>query len=36
MIWEKWLDDERSFENIVIRIIVISYLIEKGFTSGLI
>jgi hypothetical protein len=31
-----WLDDERSFENIVIRIIVISYLIEKGFTSGII
>ena len=33
--WENWLDNERSFENIVIRLIVISYLIEKGFTSGL-
>ena len=36
MIWEKWLDDERSFENIVIRLIVISYLIEKGLTAGVI
>jgi hypothetical protein len=34
--WEKWLDDERSFENIVIRLIVISYLIEKGLTAGVI
>ena len=36
MIWEKWLDDERSFENIVIRIIDISYIIEKGLTAGVI
>jgi len=34
--WENWLDDERSFENIVIRLIVISYLIEKGLTAGVI
>ena len=34
--WENWLDDERSFENIVIRLIVISYLVEKGLTAGVI
>jgi hypothetical protein len=36
MIWEKWIDDERSFENIVIRLIVISYLIEKGIAAGVV
>jgi len=34
--WDKFLDDERSFEQIIIRIIVISYIIEKGIGSGLI
>jgi hypothetical protein len=33
--WSKWIDEDKSFEQIIIRIIVISYLIEKGFTSGL-
>ncbi len=36
MMWEKWLDSDRSFESIVIRIIVISFLIEKGIGQGLI
>jgi len=36
MIWDKFLDDDRSFEQIIIRIIVISYIIEKGIGSGLI
>ena len=35
MIWDKYLDDDRSFEQIIIRIIVISYIIEKGIGSGL-
>jgi len=33
--WDKFLDDDRSFEQIIIRIIVISYIIEKGIGSGL-
>jgi hypothetical protein len=33
--WDRYLDSERSFEQLVIRLIVISYLIEKGLTSGL-
>ena len=33
--WSKWIDEDKSFEQIVIRLIVISYLIEKGLTSGL-
>jgi hypothetical protein len=32
--WDRYLDSERSFEQLVIRIIVISYIIEKGFASG--
>jgi len=35
MMWDKYLDDERSFEQIIIRVIVISYIIEKGLASGL-
>jgi hypothetical protein len=34
--WSKWIDEDKSFEQIVIRLIVISYLIEKGLTSGLV
>ena len=34
--WDKWIDGDRSFEQLVIRLIVISYLIEKGITSGLV
>ena len=34
--WSKWIDEDKSFEQIIIRIIVISYLIEKGFTSGIV
>ena len=34
--WSKWIDEDKSFEQIVIRLIVISYLIEKGFASGLV
>ena len=33
--WSKWIDEDKSFEQIVIRLIVISYLIEKGLASGL-
>jgi len=32
--WDRYLDSERSFEQLVIRIIVISYIIEKGLASG--
>ncbi len=34
--WSRWIDEDKSFEQLVIRIIVISYLVEKGFASGLI
>lgn len=33
--WSKWIDEEKSFEQLVVRLIVISYLIEKGLASGL-
>jgi hypothetical protein len=33
--WSRWIDEDKSFEQLIIRIIVISYLIEKGFTSGI-
>lgn len=33
--WSRWIDEDKSFEQLVIRLIVISYLIEKGLTSGL-
>ena len=33
--WDRYLDSERSFEQLVIRIIVISYIVEKGLASGL-
>ena len=33
--WDRYLDSERSFEQLVIRLIVISYLIEKGLASGI-
>jgi hypothetical protein len=33
--WDRYLDSERSFEQLVIRIIVISYIIEKGLTAGI-
>jgi hypothetical protein len=33
--WSRWIDEDKSFEQLVIRLIVISYLIEKGITSGL-
>jgi len=32
--WDRYLDSQRSFEQLVIRIIVISYIIEKGLASG--
>ena len=32
--WDRYLDSERSFEQLVIRTIVISYIIEKGLASG--
>jgi hypothetical protein len=32
--WDRYLDSERSFEQLVIRIIVISYIIEKGLAAG--
>jgi len=32
--WDRYLDSERSFEQLVIRVIVISYIIEKGLASG--
>jgi hypothetical protein len=35
MMWDRYLDSERSFEQLVIRIIVISYIIEKGLTAGI-
>jgi hypothetical protein len=34
--WSRWIDEDKSFEQLVIRLIVISYLIEKGVTSGLV
>ena len=34
--WTRWIDEDKSFEQLIIRIIVISYLIEKGITSGLV
>jgi len=34
--WDRYLDSERSFEQLVIRIIVISYIVEKGFTAGIV
>ena len=34
--WSKWIDEDKSFEQLVIRLIVVSYLIEKGVTSGLV
>jgi|TARA_B100000424_G_scaffold17060_1_gene12419 hypothetical protein len=34
--WDKWIDGDRSFEQLVIRLIVISYLVEKGITSGIV
>ena len=34
--WSRWIDEDKSFEQLVIRLIVISYLIEKGFASGLV
>jgi len=33
--WDRYLDSERSFEQLVIRLIVISYIIEKGLATGL-
>jgi len=33
--WDRYLDSERSFEQLIIRIIVISYIIEKGLTAGI-
>ena len=33
--WSRWIDEDKSFEQLVIRLIVISYLIEKGLASGL-
>jgi hypothetical protein len=33
--WSKWIDEEKSFEQLVVRLIVISYLIEKGLASGM-
>ena len=35
MMWDRYLDSERSFEQLVIRIIVISYIVEKGLTAGI-
>jgi hypothetical protein len=35
MMWDRYLDSERSFEQLVIRVIVISYIIEKGLASGI-
>ncbi len=34
--WSRWIDEDKSFEQLVIRLIVISYLIEKGFASGIV
>jgi len=34
--WSRWIDEDKSFEQLVIRLIVISYLIEKGVASGLV
>ncbi len=34
--WDRYLDSERSFEQLVIRLIVISYIIEKGLASGVV
>ena len=34
--WSRWIDEEKSFEQLVVRLIVISYLVEKGFASGLV
>jgi|TARA_R100001163_G_C4915154_1_gene97723 hypothetical protein len=34
--WSRWIDEDKSFEQLVIRLIVISYLIEKGITSGIV
>ncbi len=36
MMWTRWIDEEKSFEQLVVRLIVISYLVEKGFASGLV
>ena len=33
--WSRWIDEDKSFEQLVIRLIVISYLIEKGLASGI-
>ncbi len=34
--WSRWIDEDKSFEQLVIRLIVISYLIEKGIASGIV
>jgi hypothetical protein len=34
--WDRYLDSERSFEQLVIRLIVVSYIIEKGIGSGIV
>ena len=34
--WTRWIDEDKSFEQLIIRIIVISYLVEKGITSGIV
>ena len=28
--WEKWLDDERSFEQVVVRLLVVYALLQCG------
>jgi len=34
--WSRWIDEDKSFEQLVIRLIVISYLVEKGIASGIV
>jgi hypothetical protein len=34
--WSRWIDEDKSFEQLVIRLIVVSYLVEKGIGAGLV
>jgi len=33
--WEKWLDDERSFEQVVVRLLVVYALLQCGISDVL-
>ena len=31
--WEKWFDDERSFEQVVVRLLVVYALLQCGLSD---